>query len=70
MIERSQQRMFSKGRGIVLVLLFLAGVINYLDRSAFSVASFHLFRKVFVSMRLRWAYYLAASLLVTLSLTL
>ncbi|MDU7472725.1 MAG: MFS transporter [Paenibacillus macerans] len=31
--------MFSKGRGIVLVLLFLAGVINYLDRSAFSVAA-------------------------------
>ncbi|MEC1537638.1 MFS transporter [Bacillus sonorensis] len=31
--------MFSNGRGFVLVMLFLAGVINYLDRSALSVAA-------------------------------
>ncbi|UUZ90301.1 MFS transporter [Paenibacillus sp. P25] len=40
--------MLSKGRGFILVMLFLAGVINYMDRSALSVAapfiqkSFHL----------------------------
>jgi len=31
--------MFTKGRTIVLVLLFLAGVVNYLDRSALSIAA-------------------------------
>lgn len=31
--------MFSNGRGFVIVMLFLAGVINYLDRSALSVAA-------------------------------
>ncbi|QIZ05901.1 MFS transporter [Priestia megaterium] len=31
--------MFSKGRTVVLVLLFLAGVVNYLDRSALSIAA-------------------------------
>ncbi|WP_404900379.1 MFS transporter [Priestia filamentosa] len=31
--------MFSQGRGIVIVFLFLAGVINYLDRSALSIAA-------------------------------
>ena len=31
--------MFSKGRTIVLVFLFLAGVVNYLDRSALSIAA-------------------------------
>ena len=31
--------MFSKGRGMVIVFLFLAGVINYLDRSALSIAA-------------------------------
>jgi ACS family hexuronate transporter-like MFS transporter len=40
--------MWSGGRGFVLIMLFLAGVINYMDRSALSVAapfiqkSFHL----------------------------
>lgn len=31
--------MFSQGKGIVIVFLFLAGVINYLDRSALSIAA-------------------------------
>lgn len=31
--------MFSQGRGVVIVFLFLAGVINYLDRSALSIAA-------------------------------
>ncbi|WP_026565062.1 MFS transporter [Bacillus sp. UNC41MFS5] len=31
--------MFSKGKTIVLVMLFLAGVVNYLDRSALSIAA-------------------------------
>lgn len=31
--------MFGQGRSLVLVMLFLAGVINYLDRSALSVAA-------------------------------
>ncbi|WFA06590.1 MFS transporter [Bacillus sp. HSf4] len=31
--------MFANGRGFVIVMLFLAGVINYLDRSALSVAA-------------------------------
>ncbi|WP_230137645.1 MFS transporter, partial [Peribacillus frigoritolerans] len=31
--------MFSNGRGMVIVFLFLAGVINYLDRSALSIAA-------------------------------
>jgi MFS transporter, ACS family, hexuronate transporter len=31
--------MFSQGRGIVIFFLFLAGVINYLDRSALSIAA-------------------------------
>lgn len=31
--------MFSKGRGMVILFLFLAGVINYLDRSALSIAA-------------------------------
>lgn len=31
--------MNSHGRGLILVMLFLAGVINYLDRSALSVAA-------------------------------
>jgi MFS transporter, ACS family, hexuronate transporter len=31
--------MFSKGRTVVLVMLFLAGVVNYLDRSALSIAA-------------------------------
>ncbi|RJS63124.1 MFS transporter [Priestia filamentosa] len=31
--------MFSNGRGIVIILLFLAGVVNYLDRSALSIAA-------------------------------
>lgn len=31
--------MFSKGRTSVMILLFLAGVINYLDRSALSIAA-------------------------------
>ncbi|MBT2696876.1 MFS transporter [Bacillus sp. ISL-40] len=31
--------MFSKGKTVVLVMLFLAGVVNYLDRSALSIAA-------------------------------
>ncbi|WP_340371426.1 MFS transporter [Peribacillus sp. FSL E2-0218] len=31
--------MFSKGRTSIMILLFLAGVINYLDRSALSIAA-------------------------------
>lgn len=31
--------MFSQGRGIVILFLFLAGIINYLDRSALSIAA-------------------------------
>ncbi|WP_028549454.1 MFS transporter [Paenibacillus sp. UNC451MF] len=31
--------MLSKGRGFVLVMLFIAGVINYMDRSALSIAA-------------------------------
>lgn len=31
--------MFSKGRGVVILFLFLAGVVNYLDRSALSVGA-------------------------------
>ncbi|MFE4811520.1 MFS transporter [Peribacillus simplex] len=31
--------MFSNGRGMVIAFLFLAGVINYLDRSALSIAA-------------------------------
>jgi len=31
--------MFSQGRGIVILFLFLAGVVNYLDRSALSIAA-------------------------------
>ncbi|PZE21122.1 MFS transporter [Paenibacillus xerothermodurans] len=31
--------MFSQGRGMVILFLFLAGVINYLDRSALSIAA-------------------------------
>lgn len=31
--------MFSQGRGVVIAFLFLAGVINYLDRSALSIAA-------------------------------
>ncbi|MEZ0119167.1 UNVERIFIED_ORG: ACS family hexuronate transporter-like MFS transporter [Heyndrickxia coagulans] len=31
--------MFSKGRGIVILFLFLAGVVNYLDRSALSIGA-------------------------------
>ncbi|WP_160724540.1 MFS transporter [Bacillus sp. USDA818B3_A] len=31
--------MFSKGRTTVLIFLFLAGVVNYLDRSALSIAA-------------------------------
>jgi MFS family permease len=33
--------MFSNGRGFVIVMLFLAGVINYLDRSALLSSSFY-----------------------------
>jgi ACS family hexuronate transporter-like MFS transporter len=31
--------MFSQGKGIVILFLFLAGVVNYLDRSALSIAA-------------------------------
>lgn len=31
--------MFSQGKGIIIIFLFLAGVINYLDRSALSIAA-------------------------------
>lgn len=31
--------MFSKGRGVVILFLFLAGVVNYLDRSALSIGA-------------------------------
>src|SRR3954452_19979830 len=31
--------MFTKGKTVVLVMLFLAGVVNYLDRSALSIAA-------------------------------
>ncbi|MBX9971572.1 MFS transporter [Cytobacillus firmus] len=31
--------MFSQGKGMVIIFLFLAGVINYLDRSALSIAA-------------------------------
>lgn len=31
--------MFSKGRASMMILLFLAGVINYLDRSALLIAA-------------------------------
>lgn len=31
--------MFGQGRTLVIIMLFLAGVINYLDRSALSVAA-------------------------------
>lgn len=31
--------MLSKGRGFILVMLFIAGVINYMDRSALSIAA-------------------------------
>ena len=31
--------MFTKGRGMIILFLFLAGVINYLDRSALSIAA-------------------------------
>lgn len=31
--------MFSRGRGVVILFLFLAGVVNYLDRSALSIGA-------------------------------
>ncbi len=31
--------MFGQGRTLIIIMLFLAGVINYLDRSALSVAA-------------------------------
>ncbi|MFL6532795.1 MAG: MFS transporter, partial [Pseudomonas sp.] len=31
--------MFGQGRSLIIIMLFLAGVINYLDRSALSVAA-------------------------------
>ncbi|MBH9787476.1 MFS transporter, partial [Clostridioides difficile] len=31
--------MFGDGKTVVIVMLFLAGVINYLDRSALSIAA-------------------------------
>lgn len=34
-----KQGIFSDGKGIVIIMLFLAGVINYLDRSALSIAA-------------------------------
>ena len=33
-----QQGIFGDGKTVVIVMLFLAGVINYLDRSALSIA--------------------------------
>lgn len=34
--------MFGQGRSLIIIMLFLAGVINYLDRSALFVAAlFH-----------------------------
>ena len=34
-----QQGIFGDGKTVVIVMLFLAGVINYLDRSALSIAA-------------------------------
>lgn len=62
-------KMFTKDRLPVLILLFLAGVINYLDRSALSIGA-PFIKEIFHYQPHKWELYLVVFLLDMLSLIL